>query len=194
MRRGRPAEFGESVCMWDPAPGDTQMVVLVNPLPHCFYWMKFCQISFIKCGKDSQAFLVASALATGPEERRVGWKKPTTVGDMILQTQQRLLSIRSLLWTNLCIFTSPKVSTAAYPGWHGQSLLVLIFPDLLTGQHRQSQPHPHNSSAGGGRELNNNWVGWSLLMENISVWSVHSNKEFNSIHSCVFRVYQNISN
>ena len=59
---------------------------------------------------------------------------------------------------------------------------------------RPSKPHPHNSSAGGGRELNNNWVGWSLLMENISVWSVHSNKEFNSIHSCVFRVYQNISN
>ena len=104
------------------APGDTQMVVLVNPLPHCFYWMKFCQISFIKCGNDSQAFLAASALATGPEERKVGWKKPTTVGDMILQTQQRLLSIRRLLLTNLCIFSSPKVSTATSPEYGMASL------------------------------------------------------------------------
>ena len=57
---------------------------------------------------------------------------------------------------------------------------------------RPSKPHPHNSSASGGRELNNNWVGWSSLMENISVWSVLSNKEFNSIHSCVLKFYQNI--
>ena len=90
------------------APGDTQMVVLVNPLPHCFYWMKFCQISFIKCGNDSQAFLVASAMATGPEEGKIWWKKPTTVGDMILQRLQGLLSIRSLLLTNLCIFLLPQ--------------------------------------------------------------------------------------
>ena len=77
--------------------------------------MKFCQISFIKCGNDSQAFLVASALTTGPKEG----KKPTTVGNMILQSGERLLSIRSLLLTNLCIFSKPKVSTvnsALLPG------------------------------------------------------------------------------
>ena len=108
MRRGRPAEsFYVRYCEI-LAPGDTQMVVLVNPLPHCFYWMKFCQISFIKCGNDSQAFLVASAMATGPEEGKIWWKKPTTVGDMILQRLQGLLSIRSLLLTNLCIFLLPQ--------------------------------------------------------------------------------------
>ena len=103
MRRGRPAEFGESVCMWDPAPGDTQMVVLVNPLPHCFYWMKFCQISFIKCGNDSQAFLVASALTTGPKEG----KKPTTVGDMILQSGD-CCQLGAFCWLIYVYFLSPR--------------------------------------------------------------------------------------
>ena len=100
----------------------------------------------------------------------------------------RLLSIRSLLLTNLCIFSKPKVSTvnsALLPGMYFSFNLSLYI-------NRPSKPHPHNSSAGGGRELNNNWVGWSSLMENISVWSVLSNKEFNSIHSCVLKFYQNI--